>query len=112
MKSAFIGKLLGEHAGRTPRGVRGLKYLRAALYRRRVESHPARGAWIEIPAHAPAVALDGSHPARGAWIEIQRCTVLRDTPASHPARGAWIEIEDKGRYRRRGSVAPREGCGD
>ncbi len=36
-------------------------------------SHPARGAWIEIP-----------------WEEDDRLKLM-----SHPARGAWIEIRDK-----------------
>ena len=33
-------------------------------------SHPARGAWIEMPSVARPVAASKSHPARGAWIEI------------------------------------------
>ena len=34
--------------GRTPRGVRGLKWLRAAYMDKLPASHPSRGAWIEI----------------------------------------------------------------
>ena len=53
-----------------------------------------------------------SHPARGAWIEIP-CPV-KDTSAtrSHPARGAWIEmlLADGGKERL--LVAPRKGCVD
>ena len=34
-----------------------------------------------------------SHPARGAWIEIPRSAICFPTPTpSHPSRGAWIEI--------------------
>ena len=34
--------------GRTPQGVRGLKYLWPAQTHRCPRSHPARGAWIEM----------------------------------------------------------------
>ena len=34
--------------GRTPRGVRGLKFGSDLLVPRPLPSHPARGAWIEI----------------------------------------------------------------
>ena len=34
------------------------------------ESHPARGAWIEIAALSAPPIRTPSHPARGAWIEI------------------------------------------
>ena len=34
--------------GRTPRGVRGLKYLESHRQAPCMQSHPARGAWIEI----------------------------------------------------------------
>ena len=53
-------------------------------------SHPARGAWIEIPSQRPGIRGRGSHPARGAWIEIR---------AIATAPGA-------------GYVAPRKGCVD
>ena len=35
--------------GRTPQGVRGLKYAIFRAYAPWCWSHPARGAWIEIP---------------------------------------------------------------
>ena len=34
--------------GRTPHGVRGLKYLREVETESKDESHPSRGAWIEM----------------------------------------------------------------
>ena len=40
--------LIDLTAGRTPHGVRGLKFLRAAAQLHMMQSHPARGAWIEI----------------------------------------------------------------
>ena len=58
---------------RTPRGVRGLKFLFAALRSRTPGSHPSRGAWIEIfPTKFSKNRISTSHPSRGAWIEIVR----------------------------------------
>ena len=37
-----------------------------------MRSHPARGAWIEIPDNMSYYDMIMSHPARGAWIEIGR----------------------------------------
>ena len=80
--------------GRTPQGVRGLKFYAHFLCLRRDESHPARGAWIEICLRVTAgTGLAVSHPARGAWIEISCFGLYGSLLAmSHPARGAWIEI--------------------
>ena len=57
--------------GRTPYGVRGLKYSPNFFEKALIQSHPARGAWIEIlvPLSQNEI-IDWSHPARGAWIEI------------------------------------------
>ena len=80
---------------RTPQGVRGLKLDDCGVFSDPAEeSHPARGAWIEIIALVVFLLLVFlSHPARGAWIEIVHQSppdIL--TRPSHPARGAWIEI--------------------
>ncbi len=40
--------LFGKVCCRTPRGVRGLKYSLAEHFGVPEESHPSRGAWIEI----------------------------------------------------------------
>ena len=40
--------LFGKVCCRTPRGVRGLKYQLVVLVSVTQESHPSRGAWIEI----------------------------------------------------------------
>ena len=53
-----------------------------------------------------------SHPARGAWIEIPDTKALYDALESHPARGAWIEISAGWKNRGRARVAPRKGCVD
>ena len=39
----------GLAGGRTPHGVRGLKYNHITVDAEGPESHPTRGAWIEIP---------------------------------------------------------------
>ena len=80
-----------------------------------MQSHPARGAWIEIalkllkrhiwqsrtPQGVRGLKCMGrrlanmsskSHPARGAWIEMISSSIRRLKYLSHPARGAWIEI--------------------
>ena len=38
-----------------------------------VESHPSRGAWIEIMVCVHRTRPISSHPSRGAWIEMKRC---------------------------------------
>ena len=44
-KTPFI---LEVPAGRTPHGVRGLKYRRWCICPEPARSHPSRGAWIEM----------------------------------------------------------------
>ena len=91
--------------------------MKDALDKSQEESHPSRGAWIEIGAGRgrPVGALP-SHPSRGAWIEILGITGVavitvsrtprgvrglkleagEELPAgrmSHPSRGAWIEMD-------------------
>ena len=54
-----------------------------------------------------------SHPARGAWIEIKTKADQRIyKKKSHPARGAWIEILFQSYSWLLSSVAPRKGCVD
>ena len=57
-------------ARRTPQGVRGLKWMIRTQHHLLMESHPARGAWIEIAGTLKVYTPVVSHPARGAWIEI------------------------------------------
>ena len=84
---------IAQAQGRTPQGVRGLKFLIPKHCMMRLMSHPARGAWIEIFRNAHAKQPIASHPARGAWIEIDGvCNKEAEQRESHPARGAWIEI--------------------
>ena len=77
------------------------------------QSHPARGAWIEIQISRPKPYKKKSHPARGAWIEIQQAQSEKQSKkSSHPARGAWIEIGARPIYFCISGVAPRKGCVD
>ena len=66
------------------------------LYQASNESHPARGAWIEMPPPCMATKSRMSHPARGAWIEILLVFDHFLSVRSHPARGAWIEMQAAG----------------
>ena len=121
--------------GRTPQGVRGLKFRAGSRTPTHYTSHPARGAWIEIPSQSVKSRNLSSHPARGAWIEISptRYTSILQagrTPqgvrglkydeagepaavsVSHPARGAWIEMSSYPHFIWTPKVAPRKGCVD
>ena len=77
---------------RTPSGVRGLKYQSVIQYFKFDESHPVRGAWIEIDINVFFEQVLTSHPVRGAWIEIPYVGIEDNVEGSHPVRGAWIEI--------------------
>ena len=57
------------------------------------QSHPSRGAWIEILVLMLSSLLKVSHPSRGAWIEILKHLDDTGQHVSHPSRGAWIEIQ-------------------
>ena len=79
--------------GRTPHGVRGLKFGDETDAHLVDESHPSRGAWIEILLRSIGRTSSGqSHPSRGAWIEIGVTAWDGRSRLSHPSRGAWIEI--------------------
>ena len=34
------------------------------------QSHPVRGAWVEIIMFYTSIAKLSSHPVRGAWVEM------------------------------------------
>ena len=60
MKSAKPVAVTDPYTGRTPQGVRGLKFKDGTNYVKVRESHPARGAWIEIfssSANLPSVSV-------------------------------------------------------
>ena len=76
---------------RTPHGVRGLKWMAGGRLAEHEQSHPARGAWIEI---------------------MPRARYWRAAGTSHPARGAWIEIAGGAIAFGEAPVAPRTGCVD
>ena len=103
--------------GRTPRGVRGLKFKSHFGVTSPDASHPSRGAWIEISLNQYEIAeLNGRTPrgvrglkcpekafstapisvgrtprgVRGLKSPSKRTALF--TVRSHPSRGAWIEI--------------------
>ena len=53
-----------------------------------------------------------SHPSRGAWIEINKALAAVVAVVSHPSRGAWIEIAGAYGAASAGEVAPLTGCVD
>ena len=100
---------------RTPRWVRGLKYIGIVFRSCLCKSHPTMGAWIEIQQLTLSDITIGSrtprwvrglkytekphttpnthsHPTMGAWIEILQKQTKNLTAQSHPTMGAWIEI--------------------
>ena len=77
-----------------------------------MESHPVRGAWIEIESYIIDDFKHRSHPVRGAWIEISVWMGVSTSSSSHPVRGAWIEIRGGRFCAPVTTVAPREGCVD
>ena len=78
------------------------------------ESHPVRGAWIEMEHSKSYFGTPLSHPVRGAWIEMWSLEDVDSSNAglSHPVRGAWIEIDSPASHLRYVVVAPRQGCVD
>ncbi len=73
-----------------------MKFILVLLGSKTLQSHPVRGAWIEIYPYTLTVTAAKSHPVRGAWIEIAAvpCGEGRSV-RSHPVRGAWIEISEE-----------------
>ena len=103
-----------ERLSRTPHGVRGLKSRAIRAEEVLAESHPARGAWIEIPLMIIIYTIltrRTPHGVRG--LKLAMLTPERPNEESHPARGAWIEIfatHNSGQDTVK--VAPRTGCVD
>ena len=56
-----------------------------------VESHPARGGWIEIFVGAITDNKLMSHPARGGWIEIAEGSVKVIDRRIVPPRTGWVD---------------------
>ena len=78
--------------GRTPHGVRGLKFISIVVDLVVYLSHSAWSAWIEIAKNTPISAYFMSHSAWSAWIEITTAADNVYTRKSHSAWSAWIEI--------------------
>ena len=82
-----------QAAGRTPYGVRGLKFQLIVHNGAAHESHPVWGAWIEIASACSVVsALSGRTPYGVRGLKFQRLCRERLLLRSHPVWGAWIEI--------------------
>ena len=88
-----MGMTLFAEYRRTPQGVRGLKLKSKTASVTLAQSHPARGAWIEMPfADFGKAAAGGRTPQGVRGLKSKRRRLQEAKLQSHPARGAWIEI--------------------
>ena len=102
----------GAH-GRTPHGVRGLKWQIVQRGRVRAASHPSRGAWIEIVADLRDAYNRSSRTPHGVrGLKSRRGRNAPTSIWSHPSRGAWIEMSSMPNSADTGVVAPLTGCVD
>ena len=74
--------------GRSPRGERGLKFLRCAVVPLRRWSLPSRGAWIEMEIRLHLFYKLSSLPSRGAWIEMRDLLNANITDVVAPLAGS------------------------
>jgi len=98
---------------RTPHGVRGLKCTCRHQHKQTQKSHPAWGAWIEmlqIKMYQQMIQGRTPHGVRGLKSKCQGQDL--QTTVSHPAWGAWIEIILGAEQPLSPIVAPRMGCVD
>ena len=74
---------------RTPQGVRGLKFHRHMVTLGNEMSHPARGAWIEMPTVSNLAAASASRTPQGVrGLKFTEGEHVVKAEKSHPARGA------------------------
>ena len=80
--------------GRTPRWVRGLKFIKEVAVVTLIRSHPTMGAWIEIYLEYISAPLRCCRTPR--WVRGLKSWFCPCFPwwnrRSHPTMGAWIEI--------------------
>ena len=78
------------HSGRTPHGVRGLKYSRYLQHLCADTSHPARGAWIEIVTQKHPYSSQQSrtpHGVRGLKSVVSGSLRTEASRTPHGVRG-------------------------
>ena len=97
---------------RTPRGVRGLKFINWDIYRGGGGRTPRGVRGLKSLLENGVFRGYVSHPSRGAWIEICRSIKFDSASSSHPSRGAWIEIIVLFQQEHPYAVAPLAGCVD
>ena len=77
------------------------------------ESHPSRGAWIEISRRTTPPPRDGGRTPHGVrGLKYERDICRGHEGESHPSRGAWIEIPIMNFAQQTKRVAPLTGCVD
>ena len=62
--------LFGKVCCRTPRGVRGLKYLKSVTGKNLISRTPRGVRGLKCHTAVNSKRINVSHPSRGAWIEI------------------------------------------
>ena len=78
-----------------------------------MQSHPSRGAWIEIAMRAlDELEVESRTPRGVRGLKYPLSLLLMILNLSHPSRGAWIEIRLSLRLASSTSVAPLAGCVD
>ena len=78
-----------------------------------IESHPVRGAWIEIILDIAQMKKSVCRTPSGVrGLKFIPGVNTHEHLASHPVRGAWIEMAIADNNARQGDVAPRQGCVD
>ena len=76
------------------------------------ESHPSRGAWIEMQNVQKSRDVEGRTPHGVRGLKFRLLVRRGRGRGSHPSRGAWIEIIIKQVIKWLTSVAPLTGCVD
>ena len=98
--------------GRSPLGLRGLKYHIACIGILDIVSQPSWAAWIEISTSGTPSPSLSSQPSWAAWIEIIACALAGNVSVSQPSWAAWIEIVTAPCNRWSSYVAALLGCVD
>ena len=97
---------------RPPRGGRGLKFQRLAVWASSLGRPPRGGRGLKSTRSPRRVPLPSSPSSRRAWIEILKRLAERLDNQSPSSRRAWIEIEKQpGQARNHISRPPRGGRG-
>ena len=99
---------------RTPRWVRGLKYIIASIYliSNWVAPHDGCVDWNNVSLETLGLVTNGRTPRWVRGLKLIVLHTLYNTYTSHPTMGAWIEIQPFSHFSYSSTVAPHDGCVD